>query len=107
MTIDTLLAARMGLAALGAVLATGCASIPPPPPPAAALAPTAGQEAGAEALDAWWTSFDDPVLVEIVDRALGESPDARVIGRKAPWACKRRGGARIASPATPLCLALA
>lgn len=82
MTIDTLLAARMGLAALGAVLATGCASIPPPPPPAAALAPTAGQEAGAEALDAWWTSFDDPVLVEIVDRALGESPDARVIAAR-------------------------
>lgn len=44
--------------------------------PAAFEAP-AGEALDAQALDRWWTTFDDPELTALVDQALAAAPDAR------------------------------
>lgn len=38
----------------------------------------AGQALPSQALDQWWTSFNDPVLNNLVETALAQSPDARL-----------------------------
>ncbi len=42
----------------------------------------AGSPLAAQALDQWWTAFDDPVLNDLVTTALANSPDARLAAAK-------------------------
>ncbi len=51
------------------------------PLPTAYAAP-AGSPLAAQALDQWWTVFDDPVLNDLVTTALANSPDARLAAAK-------------------------
>jgi len=65
-------------AALACLALAACASPRKPDVglPTAYEAPPGGGLA-AEALDQWWTVFNDPELVRLVDQALAASPDAR------------------------------
>ena len=45
--------------------------------PAAYEAPQPAQTASAEALDHWWTLYDDAQLTGLVEEALKNSPDAK------------------------------
>lgn len=83
-----ILAARSGLAAAALAVLAGCAATPaaPPPTPAAALE---AMPAATE-LDAWWRLFNDPVLDELVARALAASPDARIIAARLEAAAAAR-----------------
>lgn len=66
-------------AAFLACLALGaCANVRKPDTalPAAYEAPRGG-ELPAQALDHWWTAYDDPELAQLVEQALTASPDAR------------------------------
>jgi multidrug efflux system outer membrane protein len=38
----------------------------------------AGKPLPSQALDQWWTSFDDPVLNDLITTALAQAPDARL-----------------------------
>ncbi|MBI1338943.1 efflux transporter outer membrane subunit [bacterium] len=71
--------------ALTAATVAGCAGIDRTPPAVAlpasytqsGAAPAAGAGAAAMSIDAWWLSFNDPQLNELVALALRASPDAR------------------------------
>ncbi|WP_297512750.1 efflux transporter outer membrane subunit [uncultured Caulobacter sp.] len=71
--------------------------------PAAYEAP-AGQALPSQTLDTWWTSFDDPVLNDLITTALAQSPDARLAAaRLAEARAVREGQLRqIYIPQTPL-----
>jgi len=57
-----------------------------------------------QTLDRWWTVFDDPALVQLVDTALEQSPDARLAAARLEEArAVRRGQVRqLYIPSTPL-----
>lgn len=69
------------LAASGLVLTVGACTTPAPKVdvqlPTAYQAP-AGTPLATQALDQWWTSFDDPVLNDLITTALAQAPDARL-----------------------------
>ncbi|MDR6626485.1 TolC family protein [Caulobacter segnis] len=71
--------------------------------PAAYEAP-AGTPLAAETLDQWWTSFDDPVLNELVTTALAQAPDARLAAARLEEARAVRLGQvrQLYIPSTPL-----
>lgn len=71
--------------------------------PAAYEAP-AGTALPAQALDQWWTAFDDPVLNDLVATALAQAPDARLAAARLEEArAVRRGQIReLYIPQTPL-----
>ncbi len=73
------------LAVSGLALLLGACTTPAPKVdarlPAAYEAP-AGSPLATQALDQWWTTFDDPVLNELVATALANSPDARLAAAK-------------------------
>jgi multidrug efflux system outer membrane protein len=48
----------------------------------AAYEATAGAPLDAQALDQWWTSFNDPVLNDLVATALAQAPDSRLAAAK-------------------------
>src|ERR1700744_4200758 len=63
-----------------AILLAGCAVGPKYVAPSTHLEPfhnaiPAADSAKAPALDTWWTGFDDPMLVTIVERALNQNLD--------------------------------
>lgn len=64
------------------VLTAGCQSGPRVQPnlalPAQFEAPPAPAGMTPASLDAWWTSFNDPVLTDLVESALIAAPDARI-----------------------------
>ena len=71
--------------------------------PAAYEAPAAAPFA-AQALEQWWTQFDDPVLNDLVNTALTQSPDARLAAARLEEARAIRQGQirQIFIPQTPL-----
>lgn len=64
----------------------------------------AGVALPSQTLDQWWTSFDDPVLNNLVETALAQSPDARMAAARLDEArAVRQGQVRqIYIPQTPL-----
>jgi len=66
----------VAVAACLALVACASARTPDARLPAAFEAPTGGG-LPAEALDTWWTAFNDPELNTLIDQALAASPDAR------------------------------
>lgn len=71
--------------------------------PAAYAAP-AGAPLAAQALDQWWTAFDDPVLNDLITTALAQAPDARLAAARLEEArAVRQGQIReLYIPQTPL-----
>lgn len=69
----------MGLGLAATAPLAGCAAIGDARAPLLASAYTSApaSELEASALDAWWTAFGDPQLVDLVEAALANSPDAR------------------------------
>src|SRR5215467_8372867 len=68
------------MVAVAAVLLAGCAVGPKYVAPSTHLEPfhnsvPAADSTKAPALDTWWTGFDDPMLVAIVERALNQNLD--------------------------------
>lgn len=93
------------LAATTAVALSGCVSPARQVDarlPAAYEAP-AGAPLAAETLDQWWTSFDDPVLNELVTTALAQAPDARLAAARLEEARAVRQGQirQLYIPSTP------
>ncbi|MFC0132558.1 RND transporter [Massilia eurypsychrophila] len=83
-----------GLAVAGAL--GGCAVMTPAPPPAVDLAIppqwiVAGRAAPVTPLAAWWRRYDDPLLVRLVDDALGRNPS--ILGARAALAQSRAAAA--------------
>lgn len=70
----------------------------------AAYGPVGGTPLAAQALDQWWTTFNDPVLNDLVTTALAQAPDARLAAaRLAEARAVRRGQIReLYIPQTPL-----
>ena len=64
----------------------------------------AGTPLPPQALDQWWTNFDDPVLNDLVTTALAQSPDARLAAARLEEARAVRQGQirQIYIPQTPL-----
>ncbi len=87
--------------------ATGCVNTPRPNPdtrlPAAYEAPMGAPLAEAD-LDRWWTTFNDPLLTELIETALEHSPDARSAAAVLDEARAVRQGQirQIYIPSTPL-----
>jgi NodT family efflux transporter outer membrane factor (OMF) lipoprotein len=81
-------------AALSAL--SGCVVGPPYAGPPAALHGV-HQARAADALDTWWTGFDDPALTRIVERALGQNLDlaAAVARVDQARAAAREAGTRL------------
>lgn len=82
-----------GLALLGGCVVGPAYRAPEPRPPAAFGEPADRGPPAAE-LGAWWTAFHDPVLDDLVARALAANPDVRIAGARIRQA---RAEARIAS----------
>ncbi|OYW27525.1 MAG: transporter, partial [Caulobacter sp. 12-67-6] len=70
----------------------------------AAYEASAGTPLPDQTLDRWWTVFDDPALVQLVDAALEQSPDTRLAAARLEEArAVRRGQVRqLYIPSTPL-----
>lgn len=69
--------ARLGGAAIIALILVGCASVPERPVAEPAATPGAAFRAAADAgpvTSEWWTGFEDPVLSELVRTSLQSSP---------------------------------
>jgi multidrug efflux system outer membrane protein len=65
-------------AVLACLALAACASARPPETPLpAAYESKAGGGVSSQALDRWWTAFEDPQLSALVEEALARSPDAR------------------------------
>jgi NodT family efflux transporter outer membrane factor (OMF) lipoprotein len=64
----------------------------------------AGKPLATQALDQWWTSFDDPVLNDLITTALAQAPDARLAAARLEEARAIREGQirQIYIPQTPL-----
>ena len=96
----------LAIAAAGITL-SACVHAPRPTPdtrlPAAYAAP-AGAALPAEALDHWWTGFDDQQLTRLIETALAKAPDARSAQTVLDEArANRRGQIRqLYIPSTPL-----
>ncbi|MDZ4320789.1 MAG: TolC family protein, partial [Phenylobacterium sp.] len=82
---------------LVALTLSACASAPRSADtrlPVAYEAP-AGAALPDQALDRWWTVFDDPALIQLVDSALEQSHDARIAAARLDEArAVRRGQVR-------------
>lgn len=98
--------ARGAVLAATAAALSGC--VTPAPKidarlPAAYEAP-AGTPLPAQALDQWWTSFDDPVLNDLIVTALSQAPDARLAAARLEEARATRQGQvrQLYIPSTPL-----
>ena len=92
-----------------ALLGAGLAACTTPARKVDAKLPAAYETASAtplatQALDQWWTQFDDPVLNELVTTALAQSPDARLAAARLEEARAIRQGQvrQIYIPQTPL-----
>lgn len=70
----------------------------------AAYQAAAGTALPEQALDQWWTAFDDPALTALIDTALTRSPDARLAAARLDEAWSVRGGQirQLYIPSTPL-----
>ncbi len=57
-----------------------------------------------QALDRWWTAFNDPALTQLIETALERSPDARLAAARLDEARAVRGGQvrQLYIPSTPL-----
>jgi outer membrane protein TolC len=83
MTPKLLTISKMGLSGLAVSTALAACTVGPDyTPPKTELAPfrnaadaSAAQGHSAPPLDRWWTGFDDPILVTVVQRALNENLD--------------------------------
>ena len=83
MTPKLLTISKMGLSSLALSTALAACTVGPDyTPPKTELAPfhnaadaSAAQGHSAPPLDRWWTGFDDPILVTVVQRALNENFD--------------------------------
>ncbi|WP_421736714.1 efflux transporter outer membrane subunit [Caulobacter sp.] len=89
-----------------ALALTGCVSAPRQADtrlPAAYEAP-AGVALPDQALDRWWTAFNDPALTQLIETALAQSPDARLAAARLDEARAVRGGQvrQLYIPSTPL-----
>lgn len=100
------LAARGAALAATAAALSGC--VTPAPKidarlPDAYAAP-AGTALPTAPLDQWWTSFDDPVLNDLVTTALAQAPDARLAAARLEEARAVRSGQirQLYIPSTPL-----
>jgi outer membrane protein, multidrug efflux system len=98
--------ARGAVLAATAAALSGCVTPAPKVDarlPAAYEAP-AGTSLPAEALDQWWTHFDDPVLNDLVATALAQAPDARLAAARLEEARATRQGQirQLYIPSTPL-----
>lgn len=71
--------------------------------PSAYAAP-AGSPLASQALDQWWTAFNDPVLNDLITTALAQAPDARLAAARLDEARAVREGQirQIYIPQTPL-----
>ncbi|PHY20870.1 efflux transporter outer membrane subunit [Caulobacter sp. BP25] len=100
------LGARGAALAATAAALSGCVSPAPKVDarlPAAYQAP-AGTPLPAQALDQWWTRFNDPVLNDLVTTALAQAPDARLAAARLEEARAVRSGQvrQLYIPSTPL-----
>lgn len=98
--------ARCALLAATAAALSGCVTPAPKVDarlPAAYQAPT-GTPLPTEALDQWWTSFNDPVLNDLITTALAQAPDARLAAARLEEARATRQGQirQLYIPSTPL-----
>lgn len=98
--------ARGAVLAATAVALSGCVTPAPKVDarlPAAYEAP-AGKPLATETLDQWWTTFNDPVLNDLVATALAQAPDARLAAARLEEARAVRSGQirQLYIPSTPL-----